>query len=197
MKNNKEKILKYLSDLMSEEEKQMFIASLERDEQLKKEYETILSSLEKIKEPIEADENYFNNLSVNFRNKREKKKRRFFTEVGLSLATATAVIFFLLSPSANKQVNNNTAFEFSAQQIAQNDFIADADQFDSYDDLAQHFSLEEYLQSLSSNIPADEVEDYLDLEFADLPAELIIENLQISDEDFEEIYNHLQNEKLL
>ncbi len=94
--NNKEKILKYLSDLMSEDEKKNFENLLEQDESLKKEFEKIQDGLEVIKKAAEPEvnETYFVNLLPRARSRMNKEKKAF--SFNPKWATSLAALVFLI-----------------------------------------------------------------------------------------------------
>jgi len=77
--NNKEKILKYLSDEFSEEEKLIFENEIQKDELLNTEFQKFKNNLNEIKQlgKTEIDEIYFANLIPKVRTKMQKEENRF------------------------------------------------------------------------------------------------------------------------
>lgn len=104
---NKDTILKYLSELMTESERIKFEERLKNDPELKSEFEKIQSSLYAFSQSseIEDDSNYFMNLVPKAREKMQSKKRKksLVLVPAFSLAISILIIFFLQFPEINKQ----------------------------------------------------------------------------------------------
>lgn len=104
---NKDTILKYLSELMTESERIKFEERLKNDPELKSEFEKIQNSLNVFSRnsEIEDDSNYFVNLVPKAREKMQSKKRKksLVLVPAFSLAISILIIFFLQFPGINKQ----------------------------------------------------------------------------------------------
>jgi hypothetical protein len=107
MKTN-DKIIVYLDDQMSAEEKAAFEKELSESKDLRDELNLLKdfnSGLGGLKN-ISADEDYFVRMIPNFRNKLGRKKKfNFITGLAYSVTTATAVIIIMLFVT-NKNVKN-------------------------------------------------------------------------------------------
>ncbi|MBK6915501.1 MAG: hypothetical protein IPH11_18205 [Ignavibacteriales bacterium] len=104
-------ILKFLSDNLTLQEKNIFEQKLKTDIDFKTEYEKLNSSLLEMKEckNISADENYFINLSLTLHNKYGNKERRIFKPV-LTLASTFAIAFIvilLVGQNPDHQITNS------------------------------------------------------------------------------------------
>jgi hypothetical protein len=193
---NEERILKYLSDLMNEAEKSEFERELSTNEMLRAEYEKIKNGLNELKFVPKTDETYFRNLPVNIRERISRKKKKKYYRTFVATAAFTVLILFFILPQNNKDnselLQTNFDFTYNIDQINEEIYSNT-----SLDEIAEGFSLDRYLSNLSKNVSPEEVEEYLDEEYAGIPADLILENLQISDTEIERIYNELKKEKFL
>ncbi len=95
--NNKEKILKYLADLLSQKEKEEFELLLESDESLKSDFEKIKSKLNSLKDDSkpEVNEVYFVNLLPRARAKLGERKS--FTVFKLNWVSYFAAFLFMIA----------------------------------------------------------------------------------------------------
>ncbi len=99
MKRNDE-ILRYLSDLMSEGEKNKFESELSSSEELRAEFELLKSRLDGLKNDseISSDSPYFQNLLPRVRVRIEKKKKlKWVPRLAYIVPTATAVILLAIN----------------------------------------------------------------------------------------------------
>jgi len=135
MKKNEDMILKYLSDMMNEKEKAEFENKLKSSNELKQEYESILSLLNQFKEfeKAQVDERYFASLLPRVNEKIYAKKR--FTVIRKLSYVLPAIIIFILvlimypasSPTFDKSLQSitkemvnyysNNLDEFTTEQI--------------------------------------------------------------------------------
>jgi len=135
MKKNEDMILKYLSDVMNEKEKAEFENKLKSSNELKQEYESILSLLNQFKEfeKAQVDERYFDSLLPRVNEKIYAKKR--FTVIRKLSYVLPAIIIFILvlimypasSPTFDKSLQSitkemvnyysNNLDEFTTEQI--------------------------------------------------------------------------------
>ncbi|PKL82334.1 MAG: hypothetical protein CVV24_10610 [Ignavibacteriae bacterium HGW-Ignavibacteriae-3] len=99
MKKNEERILKYLSDLMSDSERNQFEKELALSEDLKNELNDVNSGINSLRftEPPEADERYFAGILPRVREKLAKEKKRAFRKYAFYFApSAAAILIFSL-----------------------------------------------------------------------------------------------------
>ena len=105
---NKDDILKYLSDLMNEDEKASFEKELASSDELRSElarYKDFLCGLN-ISNEIQDDSHYFQNLLPRVRIKLDKQKnKRWIPRFAYLIPTATAV--FLILMNTGKFIDNN------------------------------------------------------------------------------------------
>ena len=141
--SNREKILKYLSELMTPEEEREFEILLEQDKQLRKEFDAINGKLETLKSDSEPELNqtYLANLLPRARSKMESKKSGIL--FGIKFAPQlTAVVFLILSALFFSNGFNNNALTFdelqkflsssnlTAQDLNRLDLILEENDFD-------------------------------------------------------------------
>ncbi len=197
MKNeNKERILKYLSEMLDEEETKNFENELKENPELKAEFEKIKNELDEFVSIEEIDSEYFVNLNVKVRERLEQKKRKRFRS--LSAATAlTAAVLLVFFFSFGKKNNTESIVNKQSESFAYSDINENFDYEISYDEIASEFTLDDYIQSLSNSVSPEEIEEYVNDEFANLPADLILDNFQIDESDFNFIYEKLKEEKFL
>ncbi len=197
MKNeNKERILKYLSEMLDEEETKKFESELNENTELKAEFEKIKNELDEFVSVEDVDSEYFVNLNVKVRERLERKKRKRFAS--LSAATAlTAAVLLIFFFSSGKKNNTESIVNKQSESFVYSDIDENFDYDISYEDIASEFTLDDYIQSLSKSVSPEEIEEYVNSEFADLPADLILDNFQINDSDFDYIYEKLKREKFL
>lgn len=122
MKKNDERILKYLSKLMSENERLDFEIKLASSDELKSDLASINNQLEEVSFPktIEVDERYFANLLPRVRERLEKKKKiilwksaYYFTPT----AAAVVILSFLLFSS---KAEFDTQYKELADEVVNN-----------------------------------------------------------------------------
>ena len=99
MKNNKEKILNYLSDQMSEEEKRKFESELNSSSELKREFNEAKEKLDKFSfnDDVYLEEDYFGNLLPKTRAKLEKDDVPFYKKkIAFAVPVLAAIIIVLI-----------------------------------------------------------------------------------------------------
>ncbi len=190
----KNEILKYLSDLTTAEEKSAFEKELAENAELKKEYERFTARLNSMKTEIKADEKYFIDMSVKVRERLTEKKKKTRLRIAASVTAVAAMLLFFAIPKNDSDINKTERNDFV---YVENDYYDAFDPDAQFAEMAESFSLDDYLNELSENIPADEMEEYVATEYSDLPAEIILENLHISESEIEQIYDDLMKEKFL
>ncbi len=97
MNRNKDLILKYLSDMMNEKDKAEFENKLKSSDELKKDYENVLSLLNQFTEfeKVKVEERYFTSLLPRVYEKISIKKK-FSTIKKLSYVIPVIIIFILI-----------------------------------------------------------------------------------------------------
>lgn len=117
---NNDTILKYISDLMDEEEKARFEAELKADETLKKEFEKITANLANLNSlsDVSADSRYFASMLPKIHKKLDLKAEKKLVRWVPALAFGISVflIFFLNIPNSVNNMNDD--FVFSSRDIS-------------------------------------------------------------------------------
>lgn len=119
--NNKNEILKYLSDLMTDSERANFKKKLNSDTELQKEFESLKLKLDTLKEntEIESDTGYFNNLLPRTMEKidsqREKKSKYLIP--AFSFGITILLIFLLNLPSLDDKSSQNNSGDIEFTQL--------------------------------------------------------------------------------
>ncbi len=137
MKKNDERILKYLSEMMDENERVDFEKELISSTGLANDLASINSRLEKATLPkiIDVDERYFANLVPRVHEQLRKKKKNIFwksayylTPTAAAAAAAAAVLFIFLFTSKTeletqyKDLANEVVSNFSDQEVSEKYF---------------------------------------------------------------------------
>ncbi|MDP4192552.1 MAG: hypothetical protein Q8858_13380 [Bacteroidota bacterium] len=211
MKTN-EDILRYLSGLMSEVEKEKFELELNHSEVLKKEFEKQISLLNKAKvleEDLSANSPYFNNLLPRVRQRMEKKKRfGLYPRFAFALPIAAVIAYFIINPFSHNSSIPNTEIQQSQelrQTVAQ---INDETKADILKDIMDTENSAENRNALSSAAVSDsENSEILDNKVADAlfdSEEAKVSYLEnedlvgsLSGEETENIYSTLLHKKIL
>lgn len=132
MKTNDERILKYISGGLTQEDQIMFEEELKESDQLKTDYDNIklqLDDLSKGKE-FETNEIYFTNLLPRVYQRIDKKKKfRKFRSIYYLVPTISAVVVLFLFLLHTK-TNYNTGYKDLANEVVNN--ISDQDVSDKY-----------------------------------------------------------------
>lgn len=103
---NREEILKYLSDLLTDEERKEFEKRLETDAELKNEYETLANKLQTLKQNAEPETNeiYFRNLQPSIRAKRNKRSMwKYVPQISFAITAVIVIYLFGFSSSIEKK----------------------------------------------------------------------------------------------
>ncbi len=193
---NRDMILRYLSDLMSEEEKKAFEEKLALDKELNAEYGKIVKKINALKIEPQTDEKYFVDMQLKVRNRIAQPKKKVIGGLGYSLAAIAALFLFFV-------FNGKTDRADLTLQKNENSIVFNQDELEEFgtetslEDLAAEFSLTEYIEEMEKNISADEVEEYVDVELSNLPVELLFEDLQITNGEIDKIFDNLKNEQFL
>lgn len=194
--NNKEKIIRYLDNQLSQKEKELFEKELSASAELKTELESFLKVKNAVKsaKDLKLDENYLSSIVPRFQEKLEKKKK-FAVYKNLGYAFSFALVFFIsfmiYNPFGNE--NENDLEEF-AQSLTETEklevlgYINGHNDLENYADLSvidSQFGLENVIKNITNK---SELSSYYDLE-----VEKLSEN--ISSEELDQIYNEILNKK--
>jgi hypothetical protein len=104
-----DKIILYLDDQMSEEEKRIFESELKNSIVLQKELEDYQNILKEITEPknILIEENYFSQMIPKLRGRiEERKKLKIIPKLAFGITTIAAVLIVFFFTFTNKSVKN-------------------------------------------------------------------------------------------
>lgn len=201
---NKDTILKYLSDLMQDDEKIQFEERLKTDSKLKEEFDRVQASLNELSSTsnLQDDSSYFNNLvpKIHDRMESKKRKRNIILAPAISVAVTVLIIFFLQFPKSSEQ----NLFNLNISSDDLSTIVTDSDSFDVGDFIGSNF-IEDYAYYNSSG--ADDLSSYLDDSFiSEVNPEDIdtyYDNEQItnygdfSNDDVDVVYEELINKKIL
>ena len=194
MKDDKEKVLKFLAGLMTDEEKRGFETELNSSVQLKlllEKYSKNVSDLKKLSE-VELDESYFNTLIPKMRKKLDAGKNRSLIYRFAPAIPAVALSFFILINILYLDFKSGGNFDDTlAQLVAGSDSSTISEFVNDY----SYSLLDDY--SAVYSLPEDY---YTEIELTEqMRAEVIdaynlYENL--SDEDVDYIYKSLIDKKI-
>lgn len=201
---NKDTIMKYLSELMTESERTQFEKRLKNDPELKSEFEKVQSNLSMLvkNSEIEDESNYFVNLVPKVRERMQAKQRKKSAVLvpALAFAISILIIFFLQFPG----INNQSGFDITVSNEELSVIVSDADSLNANELFTTNFIDDyEYYNSRSS---FDEFDLYLDesiISGADLDAvnSYYVESStsydDFSNEQVDIIYEELINKKIL
>ncbi len=191
---NREKILKYISDLMDEAEKSAFENELKNNSELKSEYEKIISSLRNFKTEAEVRNDYFNQLEIKVREKVFSKRttKKKFLLPALASAFALVILFVLFIPKQNSDNTLNTL------QLTANDENIVYDYLENnFDELEfTDFSLDNYFTNTAKNLSEDELIDFIDSEFSYLGDEDLIDEFVFTVGNQTDYLNNFENKQL-
>lgn len=194
MKNN-EKILRYLSDLMSVDEKELFLKELENSQELKSLLTKTQNNLDKIKQlgDVELNKTYSANLLPNARAKIENENKSF---LWFKPAYVSAILIVLLV-GINLLFIENGGTDYFGDYLAdvEDEYIADAidENFlsDSYNNYIYEEVVDDYFEDIQ--IGVDDIDGYFD---NNLYSEYSFVS-ELSSEEVDEIYNTLLKTKIL
>ena len=208
MNKDKEKILKYLSELMDEEERKIFEQELKESGELRKLLEAVKKQVEELKtyETVQTDDIYFQNLIPKTRQRIESKRKPALSKIAFAFSTlAVAALIILLQFPGNVENNGNHFRLESYFSDFQND-LSDVDSSEVYGLLASNFIYDyTYYQSGSFKDDMPEAADEI------LASDFSLENStyilnetgtsdildELTDEQINSIYEELLNKKIL
>ncbi len=194
---NYDRITKYLSDLLSEDEKLQFEAELKTNSELKRDFEKIQSQIKLLADTnFGTDETYFNNLTVNFRKKMDKRKTAKQFRLASAFTFVTAIFLFYFIPQfGNESFSEKILFDnseikmlSSLNESEKSIILENSNNFSI--NLNNEDLMNEYLSELDENSALQLVNNYK------LEDSFIHETKDISDKDFDELVSHLNNFKL-
>lgn len=205
MKTNKEKILKYLSGLMEGAEKEIFERELDSSEEMNAEFnkqKKLLSDFKELGE-VEVNETYFVNLlpRVNEKTKYKGKAVNFIPKYAL-VFTFTVVIMITVFNVVNKN-DNKELFTFDNSELNSNiieainessdetvkDYISSITYYNDYSDLAD--------LDISEDIMTKNILDINGSELSSYSLEDNIEQYNLNEEEFDELYNSVKSFEIL
>lgn len=213
MKNN-DKILRYIAEDMSGEEKLRFEKELEDSPQLKRRFEKTVAELNRFKTAaadVEVDETYFNNLIPRVVDRVEKKKKRGFV-LGLSFGGAIAavlVLFVFTWYGVDSGTMFNEEFnEVLAEAVTETDY-EDVNDYLAFYDTYSYTSVDyvenneigsdeligEFVEQYDYGI-TDETDTYYDNQEVPVIDEMI-DYEEIPEENIESLYDELKKTNIL
>jgi len=122
MKTNEEKILKYISGRLNQEERITFEDELKKSDQLKNDYDNIRFKLDdfSMRNEFETNETYFANLLPRVYQRMDKKKRFWkFGSIYYLVPTASAIVILFLF-LINTKTNYDTGYKDLANEVVNN-----------------------------------------------------------------------------
>lgn len=203
---NKDIILKYLSDIMSDKEKSQFEIRLENDSSLNEDYQKIIAQLNLLNEQnqIEDDSNYFSTVIPRVRQKVESKSENKILKLApvVSFGIVAVLVFLLQLPKINQ--NNFSEFNNVSADITNLILDMDSEDFHDFFDNGYIYDYAYYSDKHSGTVfdlMFNEETDYefgyelIDSDF--INSEISLELKDISDEEIGIIYEELLNKKIL
>lgn len=204
MKNNYDEIiLKYLSDLLDENERSNFESELEKNSVLKNRFEAVSKNLEDIKQltPKDSDSGYFANLLPKVRERMDTRSGKMISgsvQKALGFGLAVVLIMIIVLQNGDESYDFNlesvTSLLESTNSAELNEFIEIR-----YSDIELYFliseiDLENYSNAINEQlaINSDEFYDYTEYSYLGLDG---ISDISESEES--EIYSSLIDKKIL
>jgi hypothetical protein len=199
MKKNEEKILNYLSELMTEDERKFFEHELSLSEELRDDFENIKHSLNdlNVTNKIEVNEIYFANLLPRLRNKLDVKKKfwqlRNLSYIVPTAAAAVVVFMFIF----NSQGNYKMDYKEVANEVVNN--ISDNEVSDKY---LTELETDPANTIISENNSELSVQIPFEIELNNETISKLFDNSEtdnyttlgkLSDNDLEKIYNRIKS----
>ncbi|MGE5409794.1 MAG: hypothetical protein ACM3MI_02450 [Clostridiales bacterium] len=211
MKKN-EDILRYLSGLMSEVEKEKFESELNHSEVLKNDYAkqiSLLNRAKELEEDLSANSPYFNNLLPRVRQRMEKKKRfGLYPRFAFALPVAAIIAYFIINPFSHNNTVTNTNIQQSKELRQTVEQINDETKADILKDIMDTENSAESRNALTSAVVSDsENSEILENKVADAlfdSEEAKVSYLEnedlvgsLSGKETENIYSTLLHKKIL
>jgi hypothetical protein len=205
--NNNDKILKYLSDLMDEEEKYEFEKELKSSPELKTEYGKIKNSLDFLKssQPKHSDQRYFNSLLPSIRSRIDERRKKFQFKPSIAFGLSIVIaVFTVVLLEMNEPSQSNLFYSYlseAAEEMVESGSYSDYESYiiqnyysenlyngqDEITELLENEYVNEIVSSGALNRDIQELPYINDYSF--------MENLE--EAEFESIYKSLSNTKIL
>ncbi len=203
MNNNRKKIITYLDDSMTPEEKILFEKELEDSRELRKElldFRLLAETIKKDAEPS-VNESYFINILPEFYSRKSKKKKFTIPRIAYSLTAAAAVIliiFFIFNPLKSSEYTNTNELSINLTDQEMNKTLNGYDNPYSLNDLMN--SATPKTDSIVNNM----VKDELDLSSATIDKSVVDQYINtdelldsINDNEANELYSQLINKDII
>ena len=212
MKTNSDKILRYIAENMSDDEKRRFEKELEESPQLKRQFEKTMAELNRFKKVgnIEANDTYFNNLIPRVVSRVEKKKKRGFVlgfSFGGAISAVMVLFIFVWGGSPSTQMFTDDYNKMIAD-VATDIEYSDVENYYGYEDLYSYSSLDYALTENNDN--AELLDEFFEEYGAsyyntsengfggDIPViDDIIDYEGIPEENIDELYKELEDFNIL
>lgn len=203
---NRDRILKYFSDLMDENEKAKFEEELNQSKKLRVEFNGIKSSLKTLKDaqPQHTDDRYFTSLLPAVRSRLDEGPQyfRFNPKFAFALSLIIA-IFTVLVLRVNEPSVNETYFSDLEELVGQ---MTSKGKINNYEEFLTegyyHSNYSEYGSTVSELIESEYIEEIISSSSGLAPQTLpylegyyLIQNMET--EEFDALYNDLKNTKIL
>ncbi len=194
---NYDRITKYLSDLLSKDEKLQFEEELKINSELRRDFENIQSQVKLLAETnFGTDGTYFNNLTVNFRKKMAKRKTAKQFRLASAFTFVTAIFLFYFIPKfSNESFSEKILFDNSEIEILsslneseKSNILENSNNFSI--NFKNEDLMNDYIGELDENSVLQLVNNYK------LEDYFLKETKDISDKDFDELVSQLNNIKL-
>lgn len=203
---NKDIILKYLSDMLSDEEKSQFELRLKSDISLKEDYHKIIAKLNLLNEQnqIEDDSNYFSTIIPRVREKVESKFESKIFKIAPGIAFGiVALLIFLLQLPENQQ-NNFSEFDMVSADFSNLILEMDFEDLNDFFDNGYIYDYAYYSDKHSGAIfdlmiieEANNEFGYDPIDSDFINSEISLDLKDITDEEIGVIYEELLNKKIL
>ncbi|MCF8242135.1 MAG: hypothetical protein K9J16_12165 [Melioribacteraceae bacterium] len=201
---NKDRIIKYLSDLMDENERKQFLNDLKRSDELKNDLDEIKNSISSLKIETEniVDTNYFSTVIPRAKSKMESRSKYTLVRqisYALSLAALFAVMFLIYQPGEKNQeytflsLSDFEDYIFEDTDSASIEYMLSYLGDDEFDAAQYGFSFANSESLMNEEIKENEIVDEI------VPASLYTDGYtaDYTDEDVNFIYENLIDKKIL
>lgn len=203
---NKDIILKYLSEMLSDEEKSQFELRLKSDISLKEDYHKIIAKLNLLNEQnqIEDDSNYFSTIIPRVREKVESKSESKIFKIAPGIAFGIVVLLIFLLQLPENQQNNFSEFDMVSADFSALILEMDFEDLNEFFDNGYIYDYAYYSDKHSGAIfdlmiieEANNEFGYDPIDSDFINSEISLELKDITDEEIGIIYEELLNKKIL
>ncbi|HET55306.1 MAG TPA: hypothetical protein ENN33_08825 [Ignavibacteria bacterium] len=203
---NKDIILKYLSEMLSDEEKSQFELRLKSDISLKEDYHKIIAKLNLLNEQnqIEDDSNYFSTIIPRVREKVESKSESKIFKIAPGIAFGIVVLLIFLLQLSENQQNNFSEFDMVSADFSALILEMDFEDLNEFFDNGYIYDYAYYSDKHSGAIfdlmiieEANNEFGYDPIDSDFINSEISLELKDITDEEIGIIYEELLNKKIL